>query len=128
MRNLVAAVLILFATAADAEKVKIPWKGDYAHNFDDHKLAKPDDVYVMGRSNGGTAAVMIADARQVRGHQNKFAAIFAVSSITATRTTSRPTAFTAGTWNTTPKPTKMKTDRTLSLIKSGSYQRGLEYR
>jgi dienelactone hydrolase len=33
----------------------------------------------MGRSNGGTAAVMIADAYQVRGHQNKFAAIFAVS-------------------------------------------------
>ena len=45
----------------------------------DNKLAKPDDVYVMGRSNGGTAAVMIADAYQVRGHQNKFAAIFAVS-------------------------------------------------
>jgi dienelactone hydrolase len=45
----------------------------------DNKLALPDQVYVMGRSNGGTAAVMIAGASQVRGHQNKFAAIFAVS-------------------------------------------------
>lgn len=44
-----------------------------------NKLAKSEDVFVMGRSNGGTAAVMIADAYQVRGHQNKFAAIFAVS-------------------------------------------------
>ena len=45
----------------------------------DNKLAISDQVYVMGRSNGGTAAVMIADLLQVRGHQNKFAAIFAVS-------------------------------------------------
>jgi dienelactone hydrolase len=45
----------------------------------DNKLAKPDGVYVLGRSNGGTAAVMIADGVQVRGHQNKFAAAFAVS-------------------------------------------------
>jgi dienelactone hydrolase len=45
----------------------------------DNKLAILDQVYVMGRSNGGTAAVMIADALQVRDHPNKFAAIFAVS-------------------------------------------------
>jgi dienelactone hydrolase len=45
----------------------------------ENKLAIPDQVYVMGRSNGGTAAAMIADAVQVRDHPNKFAAIFAVS-------------------------------------------------
>ncbi|MBN8987097.1 MAG: prolyl oligopeptidase family serine peptidase [Rhizobiales bacterium] len=55
----------------------------------DRKLAKPDDVFVMGRSNGGTAAVMIADASQVRGHPNRFAAIFAVSPGCAGLTKSR---------------------------------------
>jgi dienelactone hydrolase len=45
----------------------------------ENKLAIPDQVYVMGRSNGGTAAVMIANALQVGDHPNKFAAIFAVS-------------------------------------------------
>ncbi len=297
MRNLVAAVLILFATAAHAKKVKIPWKGDYEHNFDDHysaqnkhksglskffnngspeeggkiqkegaleaelikpkgdaaavpyvilmhgcsgltplvakwakqkarifldqgygvlildsfktrnvkevcgapnyhwgwrraedaysaldylidnKLAKPDDVYVMGRSNGGTAAVMIADARQVRGHQNKFAAIFAVSPACNGLTKSSfavplvmfvgdkddandakvceqldtaagapvqiikfkgvyhgyedniaPYSFHGWHMQHNAHADKQTTDRTLSLIKSRSYQRGLEYR
>jgi dienelactone hydrolase len=104
MRNSVAAVLILFATAAHAEKIKIAWKGDYAHNFDDRKLAKPGDVYVMGRSNGGTAAVMIADARQVRGHQNKFAAIFAVSpgciGLSKSSFGVPPVMFVSADWNT----------------------------
>jgi len=296
MRNLLAAALILAAPSAYAEKIEIPWKGDYAHNFDDrysepakyrsgrskffnngspqeggkiqkdgfleaelikpkgvadavpyvilmhgcsgltplvakwarekakiflgqgygvlildsfktrgvkevcgapnyhwgwrraedaysaldylieNKLAKPDDVYVMGRSNGGTAAVMIADAAQVRGHQNKFAAIFAVSPgcIGLTKLSfgvplvmfvgdkddandaqfCEPLVAAAGApvqvikfkgvyhgyEDNTPsynfhgwhmeynaKADKETMDRTLSLIKSRSYQRGLEY-
>jgi dienelactone hydrolase len=296
MRNLVAAALILLAPAAHADTVKIPWKGDYAHNFDDHyseqnkyksglskffnngspeergkiqkegvleaelikpkggsdavpyvilmhgcsgltplvakwarekakvflgqgygvlildsfktrgvkevcgapnyhwgwrraedaysaldylidnKLAKPDAVYVMGRSNGGTAAVMIADAYQVRGHQNKFAAVFAVSPGCIGLTKSsfgvplvmfvgdkddandakvcEPLSAAAGApvqvvkfkgvyhgyEDNTPsynfhgwhmehnaRADKETMDRALSLIKSRSYQRGLEY-
>lgn len=49
------------------------------HYLIENKMAKPDEVYVMGRSNGGTAAVMIADVSQVRDHPHKFAAVFAVS-------------------------------------------------
>jgi dienelactone hydrolase len=297
MRILIAAALVVSATAVQAEKVRIPWKGDYAHNFDDHyspqnkyksglskffnngapeesgkiqregvleaelikpndaagmvpyvilmhgcsgltppvarwarekarifldqgygvlipdsfktrnvrevcgspnyhwgwrraedaysaldylidnKLAKPDDVYVMGRSNGGTAAVMIADAYEVRSHQNKFAAIFAVSpgciGLTKWRSgiplvmfvgerddandpkvceqlemaTGAPVQivkfkcvyhgyedkgppYTFHGWHMeyNAKADKETMDRTLSLIKSRSYQRGLEYK
>jgi dienelactone hydrolase len=295
MRGLIIAVLLVFATAAQAEKVKIPWKGDYAHNFDDHyspqnkyksglskffnngspaesgkiqkdgvleaelitpkggadapyvilmhgcsgltplvakwakekakifhdqgygvlildsfktrnvkevcgspnyhwgwrraedaysaldylidnKLAKSEDVYAMGRSNGGTAAVMIADAYQVRGHQNKFAAIFAVSPGCIGLTKSRfgiplvmfvgdkddandakvceqldtasgapvqivkfkgvyhgyednvpPYSFHGWHMEHNAGADKETMDRTLSLIKSRSYQRGLAY-
>ena len=296
MRYFVIVALLVFATAARAEKVKIPWKGDYAHNFDDHytpqnkyksglskffnngapeeggkiqqdgvleaelmrpkagadavpyvilmhgcsgltppvarwarekarifldhgygvlilnsfktrnvrevcgspnyhwgwrraedaysaldylidnKLAKSDDVYVMGRSNGGTAAVMIADVYQVRGHQNKFAGVFAVSPGCIGLTKSRfgiPLVMFVGEkddandarvceqldtvsgapvqivkfrgvyhgyednmpaynfhgWHMeyNAKADKETIDRTLSLIKSKSYQRGLDY-
>ena len=296
MRYFVIVALLVFATAARAEKVKIPWKGDYAHNFDDHytpqnkyksglskffnngapeeggkiqqdgvleaelmrpkagadavpyvilmhgcsgltppvarwarekarifldhgygvlilnsfktrnvrevcgspnyhwgwrraedaysaldylidnKLAKSDDVYVMGRSNGGTAAVMIADVHQVRGHQNKFAGVFAVSPGCIGLTKSRfgiPLVMFVGDkddandarvceqldtvsgapvqivkfrgvchgyednmpaynfhgWHMeyNAKADKETIDRTLSLIKSKSYRRGLDY-
>jgi len=296
VRYFVIVALLVFATAARAEKVKIPWKGDYAHNFDDHytpqnkyksglskffnngapeeggkiqqdgvleaelmrpkagadavpyvilmhgcsgltppvarwarekarifldhgygvlilnsfktrnvrevcgspnyhwgwrraedaysaldylidnKLAKSDDVYVMGRSNGGTAAVMIADVYQVRGHQNKFAGVFAVSPGCIGLTKSRfgiPLVMFVGDkddandarvcerldtvsgapvqivkfrgvyhgyednmpaynfhgWHMeyNAKADKETIDRTLSLIKSKSYQRGLDY-
>lgn len=43
------------------------------------KLAIPDRVYVMGRSNGATAALMIANSIVVSGHIDKFAGSFAVS-------------------------------------------------
>lgn len=45
----------------------------------ENKIAKPDEIYVMGRSNGGTAALMIGNALQVRSHQYRFAGVFAVS-------------------------------------------------
>jgi dienelactone hydrolase len=142
----------------------------------DNKLAKPEDVFVMGRSNGGTAAVMIADAYQVRGHQNKFAAIFAVSPGCAGLTKSRfgiplvmfvgekdnandpkvceqldtassapvqivefkgvyhgyedkGPAYTFHGWHMeyNARADQETMNRTLSLIKSRSYQRGLEH-
>ena len=40
MRCFIAAALVVVTTAVHAEKVKIPWKGDYAHNFDDHYSAQ----------------------------------------------------------------------------------------
>jgi hypothetical protein len=48
MRHLVVAALLVFATAAQAEKVRIPWKGDYAYNFDDHY--SPQNKYKSGLS------------------------------------------------------------------------------
>ncbi|MEH2476840.1 dienelactone hydrolase [Nitrobacteraceae bacterium AZCC 2146] len=45
----------------------------------ENKFAVPNKVYVMGRSNGGTAAIMIASYEQVIDHQFKFEATFAVS-------------------------------------------------
>src|SRR6266853_158732 len=48
MRLVIIAALIVFATAARAEKIRIPWKGDYAHNFDDHY--SPQNKYKYGLS------------------------------------------------------------------------------
>src|SRR5450755_1822721 len=48
MRFVIVAALIVFATVARAEKVRIPWKGDYAHNFDDHY--SPQNKYKSGHS------------------------------------------------------------------------------
>src|ERR1700761_1898916 len=43
------------------------------------KLAKPDEVFVVGRSNGALTAIMIAEDYEVRDHQHRFAGSFAVS-------------------------------------------------
>jgi dienelactone hydrolase len=43
------------------------------------KLAKPDDVFVVGRSNGALTAIMIAEDYEVRDHQHLFAGSFAIS-------------------------------------------------
>jgi len=48
MRYLIVSALILLATPAHAEKVGIPWKGDYAHNSDDHY--SPQNKYKSGLS------------------------------------------------------------------------------
>lgn len=46
----------------------------------ENKRAIPDRVYVMGRSNGGTTAIMLAAKIVVAGHQDyKFAGSFAIS-------------------------------------------------
>jgi dienelactone hydrolase len=45
------------------------------------KLAKPDDVFVIGRSNGALAAIMISDSVEVRDHQHTFAGVFALSPV-----------------------------------------------
>src|SRR4051794_13599248 len=45
---LVAAVLIAFARTAEAEKVRIPWKGDYPHNSEDNY--SPQNRYKSGLS------------------------------------------------------------------------------
>ncbi|MCK1624624.1 dienelactone hydrolase family protein [Bradyrhizobium sp. 160] len=46
----------------------------------DTKRALPDKVFVIGRSNGGTTAIMIATKSAVAGHQEyKFARTFAIS-------------------------------------------------
>lgn len=46
----------------------------------DSKRAIPDKVFVIGRSNGGTTAIMIATKTAVAGHQGyKFAGAFAIS-------------------------------------------------
>jgi dienelactone hydrolase len=43
------------------------------------KLANSDEIYAMGRSNGGTAVMMVSTAAYARGHRYKFAGLFAVS-------------------------------------------------
>ena len=48
MRRLVVIALLLFATTASAETVKIPWKGDYSHNSDGHY--SPENKYKSGLS------------------------------------------------------------------------------
>lgn len=53
----------------------------------DNKLADPKKVYVFGRSNGGTAAMMIGLISAVAGHRNTFAAAFAISPSCAGLTT-----------------------------------------
>ena len=45
----------------------------------DNKLAKPEDVFVIGRSNGALTAIMIAENYEVRNHQHRFAGSFAIS-------------------------------------------------
>jgi dienelactone hydrolase len=45
----------------------------------DKNLAKPDSVYAMGRSNGGTAMIMAATGIMTDNHPHRFAALFAVS-------------------------------------------------
>ncbi|MEH2536628.1 dienelactone hydrolase family protein [Bradyrhizobium sp. AZCC 1699] len=45
----------------------------------ENKLAVPSEVYVMGRSNGGTAVMMISHSHYSSNHRNTFAAVFAVS-------------------------------------------------
>jgi dienelactone hydrolase len=45
----------------------------------ENKIADPNQVYIMGRSNGGTAALMASDVTYTRGHRYKFAGAFAVS-------------------------------------------------
>jgi len=44
-----------------------------------NKLANPDEVFVLGRSNGALAAIMITEDYEVRDHQNHFAGAFAIS-------------------------------------------------
>ena len=48
MRYLIVSALILLATPVHAEKVRIQWKGDYAHNSDDHY--SPQNKYKSGLS------------------------------------------------------------------------------
>ena len=43
------------------------------------KLAKPDDVFVVGRSNGALTAIMIAENYEVRNHPYRLAGSFAIS-------------------------------------------------
>jgi dienelactone hydrolase len=43
------------------------------------KLAKPDDVFVIGRSNGALTAIMVSEDYEVRDHQHRFAGSFAIS-------------------------------------------------
>jgi dienelactone hydrolase len=43
------------------------------------KLAKPDDVFVIGRSNGALTAIMTSEDYEVRDHQHRFAGSFAIS-------------------------------------------------
>ncbi len=45
----------------------------------ENKIAKPDDVFVVGRSNGALAAIMIAEDFEVRDHRHHFAGSFAIS-------------------------------------------------
>jgi dienelactone hydrolase len=45
----------------------------------ENKLAKPDGVFVMGRSNGALTAIMITEDYEVRDHQHHFAGTFALS-------------------------------------------------
>lgn len=43
------------------------------------KIAKPDDVFVVGRSNGALTAIMIAENYEVTDHPHRFAGSFALS-------------------------------------------------
>jgi dienelactone hydrolase len=43
------------------------------------KLAKPSDLFAIGRSNGALTAIMIAEDYEVRDHQHRFAGTFAIS-------------------------------------------------
>jgi dienelactone hydrolase len=45
----------------------------------DQGLAEPENVFVVGRSNGALTAIMIAEDYEVRDHQHKFAGGFAIS-------------------------------------------------
>ncbi|MGE0289967.1 MAG: dienelactone hydrolase family protein [Bradyrhizobium sp.] len=45
----------------------------------ENKLAIPSAVYVMGRSNGGTAVLMVSHSQYASSHRNTFAGVFAVS-------------------------------------------------
>jgi dienelactone hydrolase len=45
----------------------------------DNKLASPDDVFLVGRSNGALAAIMATEDVQIRNHQHRFAGSFAIS-------------------------------------------------
>jgi dienelactone hydrolase len=45
----------------------------------EHKLAKPEEVFVVGRSNGALAAIMVTEDYEVRDHQHRFAGTFAIS-------------------------------------------------
>lgn len=45
----------------------------------ENKLAVPSEVYVMGRSNGGTAALMVSHSQYASSHRYTFAGVFAVS-------------------------------------------------
>jgi dienelactone hydrolase len=143
----------------------------------ENKLAVSNQVSVMGRSNGGTAVVMTATLKMVRGHHNYFAAAFAVSpgcyaldrekyaipltifigdkdTVTVSelcKSLVRPTGapvqmiefkgvyhgyedkaatyiFHGGHLEYNAKADKETVERTLALIKSKNYQRGLEYR
>lgn len=45
----------------------------------DNKLAKPDEVFAMDRSNGALTAIMASEDYEVHNHQYRFAGIFALS-------------------------------------------------
>lgn len=45
----------------------------------DAKLAKPDDIFLIGRSNGALTAIMATEDFEVRNHEHHFAATFAIS-------------------------------------------------
>ncbi len=45
----------------------------------ENKLAVSSEVYVMGRSNGGTAVMMISHSHYSSNHRNTFAGVIAVS-------------------------------------------------
>src|SRR6185437_2685340 len=42
-------------------------------------LAKPDQVFVLGRSNGALTAIMLAEDYEIRDHQYRFAGSFSLS-------------------------------------------------
>jgi dienelactone hydrolase len=44
----------------------------------EHKLAKPDEIYIMGYSNGGTTT-LVAITREERDHPRQFAGAFALA-------------------------------------------------
>jgi hypothetical protein len=48
MKYIFAAIMIMASAAASAERVDIPWMGDYAHNFD--ATYSPENKYRSGWS------------------------------------------------------------------------------